>query len=44
MVHSNRVAEFLFDRIDTSLRGICQNAQYIREIGNLDEGRLIGSL
>src|SRR3989304_6879408 len=44
IVQSNRVAEFLFDRIDTSLRGICPNAQYVREIGNLDGGHLIGSL
>ena len=36
IVQSNRVAEFLFDRIDTSLRGICPNAQYVREVGNLE--------
>lgn len=44
IVQSNRVAEFFFDRVAPDLRCIGPNAQYVREIGNLDNGHRIGPL
>jgi len=41
MLDPNCVAEFLFDRIDPSLRDVCPNAQHIRKICNLDRAHFV---
>jgi hypothetical protein len=40
MLDPNGVAKFFFDGIYASLRGICPDAQDVREIGDFDHAHL----